>query len=211
MSMVKIFLETATDKTPEYYFYKTFLRHLGISDDKFELICVGGKDNLFKNKNIMEINTLEGGTNLVIFDADTEGNRGGYTKRYEEIMNNPIAKDLSFDLFLMPDNGEDGDFETMIEAIARKDLNSPFFSCYESYERCVERHKDSDGNQMYYAPNRKGKLHTYITSMRMSKTLLNKVKGGDWLFDNSKYWDIDSTILEPLKVFLLKNFDESSD
>ena len=205
MSMVKIFLETATDKTPEYYFYKTFLRHLGISDDKFELICVGGKDNLFKNKNIMEINTLEGGTNLVIFDADTEGNRGGYTKRYEEIMNNPIAKDLSFDLFLMPDNGEDGDFETMIEAIARKDLNSPFFSCYESYERCVERHKDSDGNQMYYAPNRKGKLHTYMTAQKLTRRFRNRLGSGDWLFDNPQYWNLNVEALQPLKEFLAKN------
>lgn len=207
--MVKIFLETGDNKTPEYYFYKTFLKHLGISDDDFELICVGGKDNLFKQaiRNEIESNTLEGGINLVIFDADTEANSGGFEKRYNEIINSKFAQDLNFELFLMPNNSNDGDFETMIESIARKDIHQPFFNCYESYERCVEKHKDSDGNQKYYAPNLKGKLYTYITSMGMSKTRLDKAKKGDWLFNNSEYWDIDSETLEPLKLFLLKNFE----
>ena len=206
MTMVKIFLETNKKKTAEYCFYKTLLKHLGIIDNEFELICVGGKDNLHNNSNIMKINTMERGTNLVIFDADTESNKGGFKKRYKEMMDFAGNQNLSFELFLMPNNSDDGDFETMIESIARKDIHKPFFNCFENYERCVERHKDIDGNQVYYAPNLKGKLYTYITSMKMSNSCLKRVKDGDWLFDNSEYWDIDSSTLEPLKSFLLKNF-----
>ena len=208
--MVKIFLETQNDKTPEYWFFYTLLTRAGVSANDFEIIRVAGKDKLFyeATKNILAINTIEGGINLVIFDADSNENKGGFAKRSEAILKKRDELGLSFDLFLMPNNKDDGDFETMIETIARKDLHKVFFDCYNDYEKCIEGSKDSDGNQKYFAPNLKGKLHTYITSMRMSNTQRNKVRGGNWQFDNPEYWDINDLSLEPLREFVLKYFNK---
>lgn len=206
--MVKIFLETQSDRTPEYCFFKTLLVRLGITSDAYEIIAVGGKDKLFNatNTNLMAVNTLEGGRNVVIFDADSESNCGGYSTRSGEILSERGRKGVDFELFLMPNNSEDGDFETMIDAIARKDLHKNFFDCFNGYEMCIAGHIGVDGNPMYESPNLKAKLYAYITSMRMSNTKHNKVKNGNWLFDNSLYWDIDSPTLEPLKSFLLSCF-----
>ena len=206
--MIKIFLEAENDRTPEHWFFKTLLTRAGVSDKHFEIIDVAGKDKLFCEaiRNVMGINTIEGGVNLVIFDADSIENKGGFAERSESILRDRDEYGLSFDLFLMPNNSGDGDFETMIEAIARKDLHSVFFDCYGDYEKCIEGPKDSDGGQKYFAPNLKGKLHTYITSMKMSNTQRNKVRSGNWKFDNPEYWNIDDLSLDPLKEFLLKYF-----
>ena len=86
--MVKIFLETQSDRTPEYWFFKTLMGKLKISSDAYDIITVGGKDKLFNttNVNLMSVNTLEGGRNVVIFDADSKNNCGGYCIRSEEIL-----------------------------------------------------------------------------------------------------------------------------
>ena len=206
--MVKIFLETENDRTPEHWFFTTLLGKLGVSSNDYEIIHVAGKDKLFNEtiKNIIEINSIEQGINLVIFDADSKDNNGGWKVRFDDIVSNRDNFGLNFELFLMPNNSSDGDFETMIETIARKDLHQVFFDCYSDYEKCIMGPKDSDGIQKYLAPNRKGKLHTYITSMRMSQNKRNKARGGNWLFDNQEYWDIDHFSLNPLKEFLLKYF-----
>lgn len=206
--MVKIFLETQNDRTPEYWFFKTLLVRLGIKSDAYDIVPVGGKDKLFNatNTNLMVVNTLEEGRNVVIFDADTEDNCGGYRARSSEILSERDRMGVDFDLFLMPDNSEDGDFETVIDAIARKDLHKDFFDCFTGYEMCIAGHLGADGTPKYETPNQKAKLYAYITSMRMSNTKRNKAKSGNWLFDNSEYWDIDSPTLEPLKSFLLSCF-----
>lgn len=206
--MVKIFLETQSDRTPEYWFFKTLLKRLGIASDAYDIIAVGGKDKLFNatNTNLMAVNTLEGGRNVVIFDADSEKNCGGYSTRSDEILSERCRNSVDFELFLMPNNSEDGDFETMIASIARTNLHKDFFDCFTGYEMCIASHLGVDGTPRYETPNQKAKLYAYITSMKMSNTKRNKAKSGNWLFDNSEYWDIDSPTLEPLKSFLLSCF-----
>ena len=91
------------------------LTKLNISSDAYDIITVGGKDKLFNttNVNLMSVNTLEGGRNVVIFDADSKNNCGGYCIRSEEILTERSKMGLEFELFLMPNNKEDGSFDSL--------------------------------------------------------------------------------------------------
>jgi hypothetical protein len=102
-------------------------------------------------------------------------------------------------------NNDDEDIEILIESAARHDLHSVFFDCFHDYEKCVSGAKDANGNPLYNTPNLKGKLHTYISSQQLTKKQRNKLGSGDWLFDNSNYWDLNIDALLFLKEFLKQN------
>lgn len=196
--MINIYLESKSNKTPEYVFVRTLLSHIGVSPELFSIIPINGKDSLHKAKNQFIQNTLEGGLNLIIFDADTPDNNGGHALRRLEIENTLARLGIESDIFLFPNNQDDGDFESLLEELALKDRHQAFFGCFNDYEMCL-------GND-YVHPNRKGKLHAYITSMKMSGMKRRNIGSGEWLFDNPDYWNLDAEYLLPLKQFLLSRF-----
>lgn len=195
--MIAIFLETGKDSTPEYVFMKTLLARLGIGNDKFKIFTVDGKDNLENARNHFIQNTLEHGINLIIFDADSPENNGGFDSRKRELENKISELKIEAHIFLFPNNSDDGDFECLLEELARHDLHNRFFDCFNDYETCL-------GNN-YIHPNKKGKLHAYITSMPMSKTKRDRIGSGNWQFDNNDYWDLNCGYLDSLKNFILKH------
>ena len=69
--MTRIFIEARHEKTSEYVFLVTLLEYLGFTEEQYDIICVGGKNNLINAANKFRENTLEEGSNLIIFDADT--------------------------------------------------------------------------------------------------------------------------------------------
>lgn len=69
--MTRIFIEARHEKTSEYVFLVTLLEYLGFTEEQYDIICVGGKNNLINAANKFRENTLEGGSNLIVFDADT--------------------------------------------------------------------------------------------------------------------------------------------
>lgn len=194
--MIKIFIESKNSQTPEYNFLETILRVFGYNSQPSIIVPLNGKDTLDLARNQFIQNTVEGGTNLIIFDADTAINGGGYNIRRQEIETKLRDLHIQADIFLWPDNCNDGDFETLLESIARKDLHERFFGCFNDYELCL-------GDE-YLCPNRKGKLHTYITSMKLTNKQRNKIGAGHWLFENKDLWDLDSVNLTALKKFLSK-------
>lgn len=194
--MIKIFIESKNSQTPEYNFLETILRVFGYNSQSSVIVPLNGKDTLDLARNQFIQNTVEGGTNLIIFDADTAINGGGYNIRRKEIETKLRDLHIQADIFLWPDNCNDGDFETLLESIARKDLHERFFGCFNDYELCL-------GDE-YLCPNRKGKLHTYITSMKLTNKQRNKIGAGHWLFENKDLWDLDSVNLTALKKFLSK-------
>lgn len=194
--MIKIFIESKNSQTPEYNFLETILRVFGYNPQSSVIVPLNGKDTLDLARNQFIQNTVEGGTNLIIFDADTAINGGGYNIRRKEIETKLRDLHIQADIFLWPDNFNDGDFETLLESIARKDLHERFFGCFNDYELCL-------GDE-YLCPNRKGKLHTYITSMKLTNKQRNKIGAGHWLFENKDLWDLDSVNLTALKKFLSK-------
>lgn len=196
--MIKIYIESKNNHTPEYNFILNLLGVCGYDSNSYEIVPLNGKDTLHLAKNLFMQNTAEGGLNLIVFDADCENNGGGYSKRRTELLKKLDDLKIEAHLFLWPDNHSDGDFETMLENIARHDLHERFFGCYRDYELCL--------GDKYQCPNRKGKLHTYVTAMKLSKRQRDKIGSGNWLFENEELWDLNSPILVPFKDFLSSAF-----
>ena len=205
--MVNIFIEAKDKKTPECEFLKAILNKIGVSSDKYDIITTNGYTNLMdsidaSNINALRANTDAGGKNLVVFDADYEKNNGGFDKRREELLARRNELGLSFDLFLWPNNHNDGDVEVLMESIARKDLYPEVFDCFEKYEICISHRKNEQGEPYYVIPNRKNKLHTYFTSLPLSHSKKRKTGQGAWLWDEADIWDLDAESLDPIKKFL---------
>lgn len=143
----------------------------------------------------------EGDSVLVLVDADSPSKGWGYTKRYDDIEDKKTQLQLNFPLFIYPNNSDDGDVEVLMESLIRKDLHKDWWDCFEDYETCIQGAKDSENNQKYNLPNRKAKLHTYITSQQLNKKQRDKIGSGFWLFDDPKYWDLTREALKPLLDF----------
>lgn len=192
--MTKIFLETGKKTTSEYVFVRTLLSSMGFDKEKYDIECVDGKDNLKNASTQMKKNTIEGGVNLIVFDADTIQNKGGFDKRKAELEQDFDNFDINAKLFLFPNNADDGDFESLLENLVQKNTHQNFFDCYGDYETCL-------GN-LYQSPNRKGKLHTYISAQKDLKTDQRRHLGqGEWLFDDSRFWNLEAEYLSPLIKF----------
>lgn len=208
--MVQIFIEGHNKKVPESEFLSAILKHMGVPLDKYQIMPTDGYTNLMDspdapNIELMRANTDAEGKNLVIFDADTAENNGGYDIRRAELLKRKKELGLEFELFLWPNNQSDGDVEVLMESIARKDLYPEFFDCFGKYERCVSQRKNEDGSCFYTTPNRKGKLHTYFHSLPISKAKKDKFGRGQWRWDDPKIWNLDSESLNPIKDFLSSN------
>lgn len=203
--MVNIFLEAKSNKTPEACFVRVLVKKNfphAVEGQDYKFIYVDGKDNIPNVVPEMLTNTADGGVNLVIFDADTPDNGGGFVFRKRQLLDKRAEMGTSFDLFLYPSDSEDGDVEVLMERIARKDKHARFFSCFQKYEECISHDKDASGRPRYKTPNRKGKLHTYINAMPLNNRQSRNLGSGQWLFDNPEYWDLNSNALQPLISFL---------
>lgn len=173
---------------------KTLIENLGynISSNKVEF--VNGYKNLVNVIPTIKARCAEGGKVIIIFDADSLGNNGGYETRKKEIEEVLGENNAQAELFLFPNNEEDGDFETLLEHLIQKEKHTQMLDCYADYETCL-------GND-YVHPNLKGKIFTYISAMKMSSSKRRKLGNGEWMFDNAEYWSLESDYLKPLKEFL---------
>lgn len=173
---------------------KTLIENLGynISSNKVEF--VDGYKNLVNVIPTIKARCAEGGKVVIIFDADSLGNNGGYETRKKEIEEVLGENNAQAELFLFPNNEEDGDFETLLEHLIQKEKHAQMLDCYADYETCL-------GND-YVHPNLKGKIFTYISAMKMSSSKRRKLGNGEWMFDNAEYWSLESDYLKPLKAFL---------
>lgn len=192
--MKYVYIEAENNKQPEYHFLVTYAAHIGLKDIQF--VPIAGKDKLGMLRVSMMEKVLSKDTIAVLFDADFPNTGGGVEKRREDVLQQLHAFNIPAKVFLWPNNQSDGDFERMLEEIVRKDIHQLFFDCFRDYESCVAK--------QYATPNRKGKFHTFIHAQRnLSKTQKSKVGSGNWLFDNSALWNLDSPYLNALKSFLL--------
>lgn len=204
--MTKIFVEAKSNKTPEYHFLQAIL-NIFFPEKEVEFIFMDGIGNLYNETNLNQIKLAqEIGEQVIVFaDADTVPKGYGYSKRKEEIANGMVVHAVSFPYFLYPNNQNDGDVETLMEATAQRNLHSVFFDCFNDYETCVSNVKDDSGSPKYNVPNLKSKLHTYMAAQKLPRKLRDRLGKGDWLFDNSDYWNLNIAALQPLKDFLAAN------
>lgn len=195
--MTQIFLETGKPTTSEFVFVRTLLHYMNFDNALFCIECVNGKDNLVNVANKIKENSIEGGRNIIIFDADFATNGGGFSVRKAELEQEIKSFNVDAELFLFPNDADNGDFESLLESLMQRDLHKSFIDCYSDYEACL--------GDDYVTPNRKGKLHTYISAQKgLTNKQRNHLGQGEWLFDDKRFWNLDAESLNPLKDFLIK-------
>lgn len=192
--MVQVFIEAKNSNTSEYQFIEYVLESLEMENKT--IICVGGKDNLKKfANNIFQKGPLEDDKkNIVIFDADSIDKNGGFFKRKQELENFKQQNEIDFDLFLWPNNHDDGTFEdVLLDSV--KDEHRHILKCFDKFENCI---RQENKTYSYAFPNNKSKIYTY-------KELLQGHKdANDWQFGNKKYWNFNNDYIKALKDFLLQ-------
>lgn len=123
---ILIFVEGSRDKVfLEVYLY--FLEDFAIKN--FKVKDVTGKENL--SKRLLEIEKYD--KTLIIFDADKD-----YESNKKEILKvvSKTKQTISEEqIFLFPNNQDDGDLETLLLEIAKHD---DFLKCFEGYLECIK-------------------------------------------------------------------------
>ncbi|GAA8667908.1 hypothetical protein KYTH92_08970 [Helicobacter pylori] len=149
---ILIFVEGPSDKVfLEVYLY--FLEDLPIKN--FKVKDVKGKDNL--SKRLLEIEKYD--KTLIIFDADN------YKSNKKEILTvvSKTKQTISEEqIFLFPNNKDDGDLETLLLKIAKHD---EFLKCFEGYLECIK-------SKEHYKPIkniRKNMLYAYLELFELEK------------------------------------------
>ncbi|MCQ2625022.1 hypothetical protein JT082_00910 [Helicobacter pylori] len=150
---ILIFVEDPSDKVfLEVYLY--FLEDLPIKN--FKVQNIKGKDNL--SKRLLEIEKYD--KTLIIFDADKD-----YESNKKEILKvvSKTKQTISEEqIFLFPNNQDDGDLETLLLEIAKHD---EFLKCFEGYLECIK-------SKEYYKPIkdiRKNMLYAYLEVFELQK------------------------------------------
>ncbi len=136
-------------------------------------------------------NTDNDGINLVIFDADNN-----FTERKKEIEKKKEEFDIQFELFLFPNNQDSGDFEILLESISNKE-HKCIFECFDKYQNCL-----SSKNTTYILPNRKARIFAFL------ETLGEETQPKKRNYCVEKCWDLNSAILNSLKIFLTEKFQK---
>ncbi|MGL2895154.1 DUF3226 domain-containing protein [Helicobacter pylori] len=150
---ILIFVESPSDKVfLEVYLY--FLEDLPIKN--FKVQNIKGKDNL--SKRLLEIEKYD--KTLIIFDADKD-----YESNKKEILKvvSKTKQTISEEqIFLFPNNQDDGDLETLLLEIAKHD---EFLKCFEGYLECIK-------SKEHYKPIRnirKNMLYAYLEVFELQK------------------------------------------
>lgn len=196
--MLKIFVEGKDDKS----FIFAYINHLFGKGkiNESSIISAGGWNNIDKIVPQFIETTDASGINLVIFDSDESSNYGGFSKRKSELENKRTTLKIEFDLFLFPNNKDDGDFELLLENIINP-AHSRIFTCFNNYQSCLETYKDNQGNNIYNLPIRKSKIFAYIDAFKFSNKKHEEIKRGNYFFEESEFWDLNCSYLSDLKKF----------
>lgn len=207
--MIKIYIESGVSAagkknkrtTPECDFLEKYIQYhfpqatLGVD---YTINGLGGKDTLEASSPVLR-DMEPGDHNLIIFDADSPHNHGGFANRQTHIYAQRTRLGLTFDLFLWPNNQDDGDFESMLLNLINPE-HSGIIQCYERFEMCVGG-QDPDHSR-YSLPGRKGEVYTYIEIQKLTPEQRKLLSSGYYLFDNPDYWNLDAPYCASLKSFL---------
>lgn len=145
----------------------------------------------------------EGILNLVIYDADRPGQQqGGYAYRKSKLLQMQSDNQLSFELFLLPNDGQDGQLEDLLHDLIPIG-NRQVTDCFSAYESCV-RGLHTPNGQPYQLPVSKSRIFAYLEVLPLTPAEKQKMekRPNAKLFDNSEYWDLDATEIQPLRAFL---------
>ncbi|WP_367713031.1 DUF3226 domain-containing protein [Helicobacter pylori] len=185
----------------------------------FDIIHVEGKNNLFSDGLCKDIKSILNNEDhrykqvCIIFDADikeeNQESDAGFDNKLKHIRKEFKEKGIDFpkeQIFLFPNNQDDGVLETLLLEIARHD---EFLKCFERYLECIK-------NKEHYKPIkdiRKNMLYAYLEALgleNLTKTNIDvfdskgkiKEKHKEEYEKLKEAIDFNSNSLIPLKNFL---------
>lgn len=176
---MNILVEGHTDKD----FLELYCKYLNIDA---RIYVADGKDNLKNRVNLVKDNK----NYLIIFDADEDYKNS--KANIENQINQMNIPKQNYEIFLLPNNKDNGNLETLIEKIA---LYKEVLNCFEGYEECISK-LEINGIKL---PHKKSKVFAYMESFGFK----NPEEAEN--FDLSPYVDFENKYLEDLKNFLLYN------
>jgi hypothetical protein len=200
-------------------FIKDFVRQRFSTEllDKHLIRC-SGSGNLKKQQ--FEQYALQGSTSLIIFDADSQKQRTTYAQtraRIEQEMtelqsliavNRPTVE-LWFEIFLLPNNEDEGDLETLLERIINP-ANQPILDCWQSYEQCLGK-IPRDGMVSLTLPARKSKIYSYVEVLHgSSEKEREQAKEALRDYTNTHDWQLTHPAKTPLYEFLQPYFHKET-
>ncbi len=153
----------------------------------FDIIHVESKDKLFSDEfckrieNILKNKNQEYRQVCIIFDADikkeNQKSDAGFDNKLKHIREKFKEKGTDFpkeQIFLFPNNQDDGDLETLLLEIAKHD---EFLKCFESYLECIKSKEHHEPIKNI----RKNMLYAYLELFELEKFLQYK-----WDINNKK-------------------------
>ncbi|MFP6263797.1 DUF3226 domain-containing protein [Helicobacter pylori] len=153
---ILIFVEGPSDR----FFLEIYLLYLYFQEKfpikNFKVQNIDGKDNL--SKRLLEIEKYD--KTLIIFDADKD-----YESNKKEILKvvSKTKQTISEEqIFLFPNNQDDGDLETLLLKIAK---HKEFINCFESYLDCIKKKEDCKPIKNI----RKNKWYAYLEALGLEK------------------------------------------
>ena len=200
-----IFVEGDADKR----LLEQLLDYLNLSDDQGKVIKTNGYTNLLAEKteqtylNQMLHTSADGGVNLVIFDADTD-----FKQRESEILGWKEKHQVEFELFLFPNNEEEGELEDLLERMINPE-NQPVIDCWTSFEDSL---KVIDlpwkKGEALTIPAKKTKIYAYLeVLLGTSRSEKDKIKEKNRDYRNADHWNLDAPALAGLVDFLQRFLD----
>lgn len=206
IKQIKIFVEGEGDKI----FVRDILKlwyGINLTNDQLKevvIICKGYnqiKNHVDEFQQIEVGQKREGGKNIMIFDADYSGREKdhGFEEKKKYISKVKAELNIDFDLFLFPNNKNDGTLETMLESCINPE-HSGIMECWENMEECVKV------KGKYTIPADKSKIYVYLECLHgISNQEKEKIKDPNRDFTMNDKWKIDYTdnpFLKELKIFL---------
>jgi hypothetical protein len=206
--LLRIFVEGSTDLR---FLTDLVWIHFGKTLNKSEIIVTRGWSNLFneENLNIIQLVAAQGGSSLVIFDTDKDSDivEESFVIRRELLINKAKKNKVLIDLFLFPNNKEDGDIESLLQTIANPNVYEPVATCYESYFDCLQeynqRYQSETGirlNIFREKDRRKLALRNFL-SIHGQKSDEHKRN-----YTDTNFWNFNSPALHPLIDSLRPHF-----
>ena len=162
-------------------------------ETRVELINLGGYTNL--NRALIQEDIREDLEDeiqsLVILDADTNANDGGFGVRKTQV--EAIQATVPFECFLMPNGAGDGDLETLLRNIL-VDEYQVALECFRNFNQCLEEANKQLQGTKFKGADEKTTLYKVFLG-RLKNTGQNK-------FKDQTIWNLNHPYLDPLKTFL---------
>jgi hypothetical protein len=196
--------EKGFEKSPQKDIKGHLSGHIKIFE-KPEIIIfyTGGVTKLHTSKTFF--NTYNDYKMLLIFDTDDiNKDNGGFEARLTYLQKEIKEIQVAFeDIFLLPTNlsttkvedAQDGDIETLLQAITNKEKFEKFITCYDAFCNCISF---SDFIAEYNQT--KSKIYNYIQIYQGSELAKEKSR-----VYTSEFWNFEHKSLDNLKAFFEKN------